>query len=300
MCHFFFSVPAHHENDFDINNPDNPSPEESILEDQADAVGLEEDSDMFDNSNYSLLDTEIKTWLPSISEIDEFVKTTADGKNGDFLPPLDSENSLCVGAAKEDKKLSSTSTKSTYLSIFECEEPYIKEDSDTLSDCCTNSKLPYRDEMEVAAEEEVITECEEDSLCDTKPSLDLNTLWRMSEFRQPIVPKVEVAENTKPFADELSSPLTCFPEMENCDRSFDIYSADQIGFLFDYNNEPLPTFAPVQRSMAPLRLDIEAAKMSSNQIFGETLPDTPEVLRPVLKPETAFDLVNFLLAPVST
>lgn len=269
------------------------------MEDQADAVGLEEDSDMFDNSNYSLLDTEIKTWLPSISEIDEFVKTTADGKNGDFLPPLDSENSLCVGAAKEDKKLSSTSTKSTYLSIFECEEPYIKEDPDTLSDCCTNSKLPYR-EMEVAAEEEVITECEDYSVCETKPSLDLNTLWRMSELRQPIVPKVEVAE-TKPFADELSSPLTCFPEMENCDGSFDIYSNDQIGFLFECNTEPLPTFTPVpQRSMAPLRLDIEAAKMSSSQIFGETLPDTPEVLRPVLKPETAFDLVNYLLAPVST
>lgn len=270
------------------------------MEDQADAVVLEEGSDMFDNSNYSLLDTEIKTWLPSISEIDEFVKTTSDGENGGFLPPLESENSLCVGAAKEDKKILSTSTKSTYLSISECEEPYIKEDPDTLSDCCTNSKLPYRDEMEVAAEEVVVTEYEEDPLCDTKTSLDLNTLWRMSEFRQPIVPKVEVVEDTKPFADELSSPLTCFPEMENCDRSFDIYSADQIGFLFDCNNEPLPTFPPVQRSMAPLRLDIEAAKMSSNQLFGETLPDTPEVLRPVLKPETEFDLVNFLLASVST
>lgn len=269
------------------------------MEDQADAVVLEEDSDMFDNSNYSLLDTELKTWLPSTSEIDEFVKTTADGKNGDFLPPIESENSSCVEAAKEDIKLLSTSTKSTYLSIFECEEPYIKEDPDTLSDCCTNSKLPDRDEMEVAAEEVVVTEYEEDPLCTTKTSLDLNTLWRMSEFRQPIVPKVEVVENSKPFADELSSPLTCFPEMENCDRSFDIYSADQIGLLFDCN-EALPTFPPVQRSMAPLRLDIEAAKMSSNQLFGEALPDTPEVLRPVLKPETEFDLVNFLLASVST
>lgn len=282
-----FSVPAHNENDFDINNPDNPSPEEVILEDQFDAVVKEEDSDMFDNANYSLLDTEIKTWLPSTSEIDEFVKTTADGKNGDFLPPLESENSFCVGATIEDKKILSTSTKSTNLSIFECEEPYIKED--TLSDCFTNSKLPYKDEMDVAAEEVVITEYEEscEELCDTKTSLDLNTLWRMSEFRQSIVPKEEVVENSKPFADELS-PLTCFPEMET----------DEIGFLFNYNEAP-PIFPPAKRSMAPLRLDIEAAKMS-NQLFGESLPDTPEVLRPVLKPETEFDLVNFLLASVST
>lgn len=283
-----------------MKNPENPSPGEVILEDQADTGFLEEDSNMFDNSNYSLLDTELKTWLPSTSEIDEFVKTTAEEEIRDFPPPLDSGNSLmCVGAAKEDKKFSLTSKRPAYLSIFECEEPHIKEDPDTLSDCCTDTKLTFREEvMEVAAEEIVITEDEEKPnvyLCDTKTSLDLNTLWRSAEVMRPVVPKVEVVENSTPFADELSSP--CHSVMEDCEGSLDMYSVDQIGWGLDCTEAALPSG---QRSMPPLRLDIEAAKMATNQLFGEALPDTPEVLRPVLKPETDFDLVNFLLATVST
>uniref|UniRef100_A0A1B6MCX7 BZIP domain-containing protein n=2 Tax=Graphocephala atropunctata TaxID=36148 RepID=A0A1B6MCX7_9HEMI len=361
----FSTAPTEH--DFDLQNSGNSSPEEFLLRDQTKVYG--EDSITFDNSNYSELHTKMKSWLPKISamEINELVKTNMISDNGCFSSRTDSENSQTFPQPpKEESRPSATDAKHRHLSsIFDCEEPYIKEDQDILSSFCNDSKLTFdklRDEIEVAEEVVVTTEV----LDESKSKMFLGSFffdsaspeYQVESKEEVMLPSETKEEMSSPLGgfslmettfdldsaspeyfidskeevmlpseskEEMSSPLGGFSLMET---TFDLDSASpeylidskevmllsenkedissplsgsslmETTFDFDsvfteeddlYSLDSEPTF-PV-RLHPLLRLNIEAA----NQLNCGGLPDTPEVLKPVLKPEAEFDLVNYLM-----
>lgn len=249
-----------------------------------------EDSNMFDNTNnYSLLDTKIKAWLPKISntEIDEFAKTSMLGDNGDFHLHINTENPPFLSGTPKVEKIHKTNvnTKSRHLSIFESEEPVIKEDLE--SSCCTNNKLAFelRDEMEVAEEVVVTTEyCDE--LKYTPSSFFLNA-------DSPEFPVVLKEEDITKKLEEISSPLGDLSKMET---PYDIkmqFDGDENFFCsLSMVNSPSPVH--VKKATPALHLDIAAAMDMSDQLLLGPLPDTPDVLKTVLSPGLGFSLVKYV------
>lgn len=274
-----FYVSEHNENDFYQLNTENPSPQANYLGVQSDIYSdnvLEDDSIMFDSSNYSNLDKEMKTWLPSLPETAEFVQTPTPGRNRDFLPHTCTQSSFAQPLAiKEEKKSLVTSR----LSIFDSEEPLIKEDPDMFFTEFGACEVKY--ELDVAAEEEVITEISSPQSQSCVPQL-------MSEWYDSS--KLDL------FKEELKEEPVSPAPMDNTDDflevSDDFPSSQEL--QVDWSSGPL-----LPPSASHLRLDIGAAMVDSTQLFGHSLVDTPEVLKPVLKPLGEFDLVNFLLANVS-
>jgi len=223
---------------------------------------------MFDNSDYSELDTKIKAWLPNIpaNEVNEFANTISD--NGDLMPQMDTENSLFLPEAPKVEKKSPV--KPRFLAIFDCEEPHIKEDPETFSTCTqskSTSTFDLRDDMEVA-EEVVVTTEQDDS------EVDLDSLL----FGPPSYPADVKEEEVMSDAIEELSPASICSRMETSQGLYDLSPASQ------------------NRAPPHLRLDIDAAMVLAQEMFCGSLQDTPEVLKPVLKPTPGFDLVSFLLA----
>ncbi|XP_046684232.1 uncharacterized protein LOC124370008 [Homalodisca vitripennis] len=270
-------------------NSGNPSPEELLLREQTKV--LCEDSITFDNnSNYSDLHTKMKAWLPKISavEIDEFATTNMISGNGCFPPCTDSETIQTLPQPpREENRPSATDAKQRHLSIFDCEEPHIKDDQDILSLCYNDIKPEFddlTDDVEVAEEVVVTTVLDE-----SKSKMFLGSHFFDSASPEYLVDPKEETMLPSETNEEISSPLGASSLMETSINFDSNFSAEDD--LYSLEPEPQPRVEPPRpttRLHPPLRLNIEAA----SQLPLGGLLDTPEMLNPVLKPEDEFDLVQ--------
>lgn len=236
---------------------------------------------MFDELHYSLLlDNKIKAWLPNISdsEIDDYAKTTGLIEDNNAYIKMENEFLFLEEPKMEKKTFTAVNKSNNILSIFDSEEPIIKEDF-ILSSCCADNKMliELQDDMEVAAEVTVSTDCDKE----------------VESFESLFVsPECTLGSNTAtitPIAlEDTSSPLRDSFSMETLyDFNFKIENE----LLTDPLTQFLDDTDKKKVSRSKLHLDLAAVMDTSSQIF---LANTPDVLRPVLDPDREFDLMKFL------
>lgn len=224
----------------------------------------------------------MNTWLPSF-ETSELDRTTTPGRNRDSMPHTCTQSTFALPPATiEEKK----PLVKSILSIFDSEEPLIKEEPDSEEPCIKEEpdmfstafgQYEMKYDLEVAAEEEVITEVS--SVQDCVPQIKSESKVLKEELKEEPASPASVMENTADFL-EVPDYLVDYPSSQELN--------------VDWTSEPM-----LPPSASRPCLDIGAAMVVNTQLFGHSLVDTPEVLKPVLKPPGDFDLISFLLANVS-